>query len=253
MKKTIPLLLLIFGCGSAVDSMVESRLQAIADAYANEDVEYLVNNVTENFVRHIPNDIDITGKEEYKEYLIDFFEANDNIIIEMLDYVASGNKAAVRWKYTSDAVKQSEYSDIDLVGNKIELHGIDMFYLSGTKTAEDFASWDNTKMAQNAGYTLVKEGTYYRVTTYEFNPEKFDDMIAYADGVKEDVRKIEGLNFGHVCRTSENSATIIAQYIDEEAMTNATPKFREIMGGMRQYFTSPPNPAEAEIIWKSHN
>ena len=42
-------------------------------------------------------------------------------------------------------------------------------------------------------------------------------------------------------------------YIDEEAMTNATPKFREIMGGMRQFFTSPPNPAEAEIIWKSHN
>ena len=53
MKKTIPILLLIFGCGSAVDSMVESRLQAIADAYANEDVEYLVNNVTENFVRQI--------------------------------------------------------------------------------------------------------------------------------------------------------------------------------------------------------
>jgi hypothetical protein len=36
-------------------------------------------------------------------------------------------------------------------------------------------------------------------------------------------------------------------------MTNATPKFREIMGGMRKFFTSPPNPAEAEIIWKSHN
>ena len=128
-----------------------------------------------------------------------------------------------------------------------------MFYLSGTKTAEDFASWDNLKMAQSAGHTLYKEGTYYRVTTYEFDPQKFDDMIAYADGIKDDVNKIEGLSFAHVCRTGENTATIIAQYNNEEAMLNATPKFREIMGGMRQFFTSPPIPVGAEIIWKSNN
>ena len=98
-----------------------------------------------------------------------------------------------------------------------------------------------------------QNGAIYRVTTYEFNPEKFDEMIAYTQGMKDDVLRIEGLNFGHICRTSENSAIIIAQYVDEEAMKKATPKFKEIMGGMRQFFTSPPNPAEAEIIWKSHN
>jgi len=253
MKKIIPLLLVMLGCSNVVDSVVESRLKAIADAYSNEDLEYLVNNVTENFVRHIPNDIMITGKDEYKDYLTDFFQANDNIKIEMLDYVSSGNKASVRWKYRSDAVNKSKYSTIDLTGSEVELHGMDMFYLSGTKTAEDFASWDNLKMAQGAGHTLFKEGTYYRVTTYEFDPQKFDDMIAYADGIKDDVNKIEGLSFAHVCRTGENTATIIAQYNNEEAMLNATPKFREIMGGMRQFFTSPPIPLGAEIIWKSNN
>jgi len=253
MKKIIPMLLVMLGCDSAVDSMIQSRLQSIADAYVNEDVEYLVNNVTDNFVRHIPNNININGKKEYKDYLIDFFETNDNIKIEMLDYVSSGNKAAVRWKYTADAVQKSKYSTIDLTGNKVELHGMDMFYLSGTKTAEDFASWDNLKMAQGAGYKILKEGTYYRVTTYEFDPSKFDDMIAYGNGIKEDVQNIEGLNFGHICRTGENSATIIAQYSDENAMLNATPKFREIMGGMKQFFTTPPKPVAAEIVWKSNN
>ena len=82
MKKIIPLLLVMLGCSNVVDSVVESRLKAIADAYSNEDIEYLVNNVTENFVRHIPNDIIITGKDEYKDYLTDFFQANDNIKID---------------------------------------------------------------------------------------------------------------------------------------------------------------------------
>ena len=38
-----------------------------------------------------------------------------------------------------------------------------------------------------------QNGAIYRVTTYEFNPEKFDEMIAYAQGMKDDVLRIEGL------------------------------------------------------------
>ena len=67
---------------------------------------------------------------------------------------------------------------------------------------------------------------HYRVTTYEFNPKQLDDMLVYADGVKDQVLNIEGLNFAHVCRTSETGAVIVAQYDNEEAMENATPKFR---------------------------
>ena len=72
---------------------------------------------------------------------------------------------------------------------------------------------------------------HYRVTTYEFNPDKFDDMMAFADGIKDQVQSIEGLNFAHVCRTSETGAVIVAQYVNEESMENATPQFQEIMGG----------------------
>ena len=92
---------------------------------------------------------------------------------------------------------------------------------------------------------------HYRVTTYDFNSEQYDDMMAYADSIKDQVQNIEGLNFAHVCRTSETGAVIVAQYDSEEAMENATPRFREIMRGMDQFFTSPPNPVGAEVIWQS--
>ena len=142
------------------------------------------------------------------------------------------------------------------IRNDVDIQGINSDEWSKGMTPSEREMWMDIMTSKGEKITIENGKVMWtggEGVSYEFNPEKFDDMIAYADGVKEDVRKIEGLNFGHVCRTSENSATIIAQYIDEEAMTNATPKFREIMGGMRQYFTSPPNPAEAEIIWKSHN
>ena len=94
---------------------------------------------------------------------------------------------------------------------------------------------------------------HYRVTTYEFNPDKFDDMMAFADGIKDQVQSIEGLNFAHVCRTSETGAVIVAQYVSNDAMENTTPQFQEIMGGMAQFFTSPPVPIGAELIWQSDN
>ena len=94
---------------------------------------------------------------------------------------------------------------------------------------------------------------HYRVTTYEFNPDKFDDMMAFADGITDQVQSIEGLNFAHVCRTSETGAVIVAQYVNEESMENSTPIFQELMGGMAQFFTSPPVPIGAELIWQSDN
>ena len=92
---------------------------------------------------------------------------------------------------------------------------------------------------------------HYRVTTYDFNSEQFDDMMAYADSIKDQVQNIEGLNFAHVCRTSETGAVIVAQNDNEEAMEDATPRFREIMVGMAQFFTSLPKPVGAEVIWQS--
>ena len=51
---------------------------------------------------------------------------------------------------------------------------------------------------------------HYRISTYEFNSERFDDMMAYADSIKDQVQNIEGLNFAHVCRTNETGAMIVA-------------------------------------------
>jgi len=94
---------------------------------------------------------------------------------------------------------------------------------------------------------------HYRLTTYEFNPNQFDEMMAYADGIKDKVAAIDGLNFAHVCRTSESGAVIVAQYTNKEVMENATSMFQEIMGGMAQFFTGPPSPVSSEVIWQTDN
>ena len=94
---------------------------------------------------------------------------------------------------------------------------------------------------------------HYRLTSFEFNPEQFDDLMAYANGIKDRVNNIEGLNFAHFCRTSENTAISIAQYVNEEAIEKAMPQIQEILVGMAKYFTAPPSPANAEVVWRSDN
>ena len=92
---------------------------------------------------------------------------------------------------------------------------------------------------------------YYRLTTYEFNPKQLDDMIIYADGIKDQAQNIEGLNFAHVCKTSETSGVLVAQYDNKEAMENGEKYLWKLIGGLPQFFTSPPNPVGSEVIWQS--
>lgn len=92
---------------------------------------------------------------------------------------------------------------------------------------------------------------YYRTTTYEFDPQEFDNMMAYVDQVKDQVNDIEGLNFAHVCIISKTSGVIIAQYESEQAMEKGQKYLWKLMGGIPQFFTSAPVPVGAEVIWKS--
>ena len=73
---------------------------------------------------------------------------------------------------------------------------------------------------------------YYRLTTYEFNSNQLDDMLAYADGGKDQVHNIKGLNFAHVCRTSETSGVLVAQYDNKEAMENGEKYLWKLIGGL---------------------
>lgn len=92
----------------------------------------------------------------------------------------------------------------------------------------------------------------YRITNYNFDPNRFDEMLAYADGVRSDLHKIDGLVSAHVCRSGENEAIIIAHYVDKKSLEAAAPQVAKIMSGLGAFMTTTPKTTVGELIWKSH-
>ena len=92
---------------------------------------------------------------------------------------------------------------------------------------------------------------YYRITQYNFDPSKYDDLMAYGDSIKPKLKSIPGLNFGHEVRTGEDSAMVIAQYESAEAAEAAQSLVSEILSEFGRYMTSAPQIQAGTVIWST--
>ena len=69
-------------------------------AIESEDIEWIMDQHTDDIVRELPDGVKIVGKAEFRKYWEDFFEYTDNIDVETIDFVTSGlppDKLALHW------------------------------------------------------------------------------------------------------------------------------------------------------------
>ena len=81
---------------------------------------------------------------------------------------------------------------------------------------------------------------HYRITKVQHEPGKRDDIVAYLKTKDEDVRSIEGLQSVRMIEISETESIAISKYENEQQLTMAEEKFKEIMSGMMPFMTAPP-------------
>ena len=90
---------------------------------------------------------------------------------------------------------------------------------------------------------------HYRITKVQHEPGKRDDIVAYLKTKDEDVRSIEGLQSVRMIAISENESIAISKYENEQQLTMAEKKFKEIMGGMMPFMTAPPEVHNGDECW----
>ena len=90
---------------------------------------------------------------------------------------------------------------------------------------------------------------HYRITKVQHEPGKRDDIVAYLKTKDEDVRSIEGLQSVRMIEISETESIAISKYENEQQLTMAEEKFKEIMGGMMPFMTSPPEVNNGNKYW----
>ena len=90
---------------------------------------------------------------------------------------------------------------------------------------------------------------HYRITKVHHDLGKRDDIIAYLETKDEDVRSIEGLQSVRMIEISETESIAISKYENEQQLTMAEEKFKEIMGGMMPFMTAPPEVNNGDVCW----
>ena len=90
---------------------------------------------------------------------------------------------------------------------------------------------------------------HYRITKVQHEPGKRDDIVAYLKTKDEDVRSIEGLQSVRMIEISETESIAISKYENEQQLTMAEEKFKEIMVGMMPFMTAPPEVNNGDICW----
>ena len=90
---------------------------------------------------------------------------------------------------------------------------------------------------------------HYRITKVQHEPGKRDDIVAYLKTKDEDVRSIEGLQSVRMIEISETESIAISKYENEQQLTMAEEKFKEIMGGMMHFMTAPPEVHNGDECW----
>jgi len=90
---------------------------------------------------------------------------------------------------------------------------------------------------------------YYRINIISFDASRKDEYLSYFDSVKDRIKAISGLQSLNVVETGEGEAVGIATYDSKESAEAALATVKEIMGGMAQFFTGPPELKLGPIMW----
>ena len=90
----------------------------------------------------------------------------------------------------------------------------------------------------------------YRITDINFDPSRRDEFLAFTDSQREKIQAVNGLQMVHVTEVGEGQSVIIARYDSEESAVAATETIQDILGGMAEFMTAPPNRRGGPIMWE---
>ena len=90
---------------------------------------------------------------------------------------------------------------------------------------------------------------YYRINTISFDASRKDEFMAYADSMRSEMKNITGVQSICIIETSEGQATGVAIYDSKASAEDALPQIQKIMGGMKEFFTAPPDLKLGPVMW----
>jgi hypothetical protein len=81
---------------------------------------------------------------------------------------------------------------------------------------------------------------FARITTYQADPARLDEMTARLDGLKPKVKALSGLVSAYTTWRSDGQGVTVAIYESQSAAEAASAQIQGIWGGLMDFLTGPP-------------
>ena len=91
---------------------------------------------------------------------------------------------------------------------------------------------------------------HYRITSFSFDPDREDDVMAVAHAAADELKAIAGMQSAVIVRVGDGKTMTIAAYDTEASANAAMPKIQGILGKLAAVLNAPPEIQEGPIIWE---
>jgi steroid delta-isomerase-like uncharacterized protein len=120
-------------------------------AVAARDVDAMMTFWTPGGVGHIYGVAELRAPDGYKQWFGAMFRAIPDFTFEVVDMVAYGDKAAVRWRATGTFNGTEKFEGLAPTGAALDIEGCDMLTIQDGLIQENRAYMNSMEMARQMG------------------------------------------------------------------------------------------------------
>jgi steroid delta-isomerase-like uncharacterized protein len=125
--------------------------RAYFEAVAARDLDAMVEFYEPGGAGEIHGLVELTAPLSYRAWFANLFAAFPDFRFEILDVVAEGEKAAVRWRATGTFSGEAHFEGMAPTGARVDLSGCDMLTIRNGKIHRNDAYMNGAQMAQQLG------------------------------------------------------------------------------------------------------
>jgi len=146
-----------------------SVARAYFEAVAARDLDAMTEFYEPSGTGEIHGLVELTVPHTYRAWFGNLFAAFPDFRFEILDVVAEGEKAAVRWRATGTFDGNTRFEGMDPTGARIDLSGCDMLTIRNGRIHRNEAYMNGAQMAQQLGALPPADSTAERAMLAALN------------------------------------------------------------------------------------
>ncbi|MGC1852960.1 MAG: ester cyclase [Solirubrobacterales bacterium] len=125
--------------------------RAYFEAVAAQDLDAMVDFWEPGGTGEIHGLVELQAPDTYRAWFANLFAAFPDFRFEVLDVVAEGEQAAVRWRATGTFNGDTKFEGMEPTGAKVDVTGCDLVTIRNGRIQRNEAYMNGSQMAQQIG------------------------------------------------------------------------------------------------------